>query len=655
MLIHMFFPWARVVLTAALACCWVTGSLAQTASATSQNTTGVFGLREATAENVVLPESVPDPIEPLNRVVWGFNKGLMTRVVRPTGRAYRAVVIKPVRTAIGNFGTNITYPGRLINNVLQGKWTGARDESYRFLCNTIAGGAGFFDVATKWKIPRSHADFGQTFGQWGWQPGCYLMLPVFGPSNERDALGFGADTAANPLMYVTPYSITESNPLTYLSPYTYFSFGVIYNNFTDTVEEAVRFSEAEMDAYASLQYAWTFVRNNRVADLQVKGELHEASLETLQSAFFTFQDPEFPRRGKTRSVLIPATKGKLKFTFWLRPGKAPVVYIVPGLGSHRWAGPALALAELLYREGYSAVCVSSPLNSEFMEHASTAAVPAYTPVDAHDLHVALTEIDRRLEEVYPKRLSSKALMGYSLGGFHTLFIAATASTNRAPLIKFDRYVAIDSPVRLLYGVSQLDDFFQAPLAWPDAGRTENLENTFLKFAALSQGSLTPHGSLPFDAVESKFLVGAAYRFILRDVIFSSQQRQNQGILGHPIKKLRREPIYREILQYSYNDYWKKFVIPYYQTRGIDLTVPEVLGQAGDLRTYAAGLKGNESIRLILNRNDILLADEDLKWIEATFGGERLRTFDKGGHLGNLSQPAVQTAILRALDGMKSTQ
>ena len=97
------------------------------------------------------------------------------------------------------------------------------------------------------------------------------------------------------------------------------------------------------------------------------------------------------------------------------------------------------------------------------------------------------------------------------------------------------------------------------------------------------------------------------------------------------------------------------MIPYYQTRGIDLTVPEVLGQAGDLRTYAAGLKGNESIRLILNRNDILLADEDLKWIEATFGGERLRTFDKGGHLGNLSQPAVQTAILRALDGMKSTQ
>ena len=56
----------------------------------------------------------------------------------------------------------------MINNLLQGKWTGARDESYRFVCNTTVGVAGFFDVAGKWKIPKSDADFGQTFGQWGW-------------------------------------------------------------------------------------------------------------------------------------------------------------------------------------------------------------------------------------------------------------------------------------------------------------------------------------------------------------------------------------------------------------------------------------------------------------------------------------------------------
>ena len=126
----------------------------------------------------MLPKSVPDPIEPFNRVVWTFNKGLMTDVIKPTSRVYRFVVVKPVRTSIGNFGRNLTYPGRAINNLLQKKWTGARDETYRFLCNSTLGVAGFFDVATKWKIPKSDADFGQTFGQWGWQPEWFLMLPV---------------------------------------------------------------------------------------------------------------------------------------------------------------------------------------------------------------------------------------------------------------------------------------------------------------------------------------------------------------------------------------------------------------------------------------------------------------------------------------------
>src|SRR6185436_7782109 len=102
----------------------------------------------------------------------------------------------------------------------------------------------------------------------------------------------------------------------------------------------------------------------------------------------TFKDQEFPNHGTTRSVTIPATHKELKYTYWLQPQKASVVYIVPGLGSHRMSDTVLALAELVYREGFSAVCVSSAYNYEFMEHASTAAMPAYTPVDAHDLHVA---------------------------------------------------------------------------------------------------------------------------------------------------------------------------------------------------------------------------------------------------------------------------
>jgi len=577
----------------------------------------------------------------------------MTGFVKPTSKLYRFVVVKPVRTSISNFGRNLVYPGRLINNLLQGKWRGARDESYGFVCNSTVGVAGFFDVAGKWKIPRSDADFGQTFGQWGWKPVCYLMLPVFGPSNERDTVGLACDTAANPLLYIAPYEFQASEPLTWLGPYTYVAYAVMYNNLADSVGEYVRFSQAEMDPYSEIQYDWTFARESRVADFQVKGEQDEASLETLESVFFTFKDPEFPGRSKTRSALIPSTDKRLKFTFWLQPGKANVVYIVPGLGSHRLAQTSLALAELAYKNGFSVVCISSAFNSEFMEHASTAAMPAYLPVDGHDLHVALTEIDRRLSGLYPGRFGDKALMGYSMGGLHSLFVAATEPTNQLPLIKFDRYVAINTPVRLEHGVSQLDEFYEAPLKWPAAERTDNIENTFLKVAVLSKSTLRPQTSLPFSAIESKFLIGLTFRFMLRDIIFSSQRRNNQGVLQHRIRDLRRAPLYKEILQYSYHDYFEDFVIPYYQTRDIGSPTTEALKKDGDLRTYEAGLRANPRIRIIVNQNDFLLADEDLNWLHATFGPEQLTVFEQGGHLGNLFNPAVQKKILEALAGLQS--
>ncbi len=297
-------PLVRIALTTVLGWSLVTSSGGQTSLPVSTGPTCKGIPIEARAATVVLPQSVPDPLEPFNRVMWGFNKRLMTDVIKPTSRVYRFVVVKPVRTGIGNFGRNLTYPGRLINNLLQGKWSGARDESYRFVCNTTVGVAGVFDVASKWKIPKSDADFGQTFGQWGWQPQCFIMLPVYGPSNERDTLGLAADTAANPLLYISPYDFVADDPLTWLGPYSYLNYGVMYNNLSDTVDEYVRFSQAEVDPYSEIQYAWTFARANRVADFQVKGKQDPASLETLESVFFTYQ-----RSGISQATARPGRFG----------------------------------------------------------------------------------------------------------------------------------------------------------------------------------------------------------------------------------------------------------------------------------------------------------------------------------------------------------
>jgi len=225
-------------------------------------------------------------------------------------------------------------------------------------------------------------------------------------------------------------------------------------------------------------------------------------------------------------------------------------------------------------------------------------------------------------------------------------------TNQFTLARFDRYVAINTPVRLAHGMARLDEFYRAPLDWPATNRTASLENTFLKVAALSKSKLTPETTLPFDAVESKFLIGLTFRFILRDIIYSSQRRNNQGVLQHPLRNLRRNPAYQEILQFSYADYFEKFAIPYYQGRDLSAPATAALEKAGDLRTYESGLRANPDIRVIVNQNDFLLADEDLTWLHATFGTNQLTVFPQGGHLGNLFNPAVQKTILAALTPMR---
>lgn len=588
---------------------------------------------ESIEQAIVLPEPIADPIEPVNRALWKLNQGVLRVAIQPSGKVYRTVVPNDVRRGIRNAGRNLGAPRNVVNNLLQQKWKGARDETYRFLLNSTAGVGGLFDVASDYGILASEADFGQTFGTWGWHPQMYLMLPITGPSNERDALGGLLDRVAH--------------PLTYFSPWSYLTLGIMYNNLTETVDEYIRVAEADFDPYTVLRYAWTVKRESRPSDITAATNYDVASLETLQSVFFRLRETEFPGRGEKRHIRIGSSEKKLPYNLWLQRGKAPLVFLVPGLGSHRMSGGAVALAELLHDAGFSVVTVSSAYNHEFMQRAATTPLPGYTPVDAADLHAVLTEIDRDLQDSFENRISARALVGYSMGGFHSLYLAATAETNNG--VKFDRALAINPPVKLDSAIARLDEHFRAALDWPADERTERIGKLFHEVAALSGslGSVAPDSPIPLDAIESKFMVGLAFRLTLRDIIFLSQLRNDQGVIKEPLNIWNRDPVYREIMEYSFGDYLEKFVTPYYQERGIDLRNTQQLARAVDLRTYEAGLADNETVRVIANDNDILLSPDDVDWMKSTFG-ERLILFQRGGHLGNLGETFVQREIVRAL-------
>ncbi len=143
-------------------------------------------------------EELNDPLEPLNRAVFGFNMTMDKFILRPVAIGYRAVIPRPIRTAARNFLDNLRAPVVLLNDILQGEGQRAGETWGRFMANTILGLGGLIDIASDVGIPKHNEDFGQTLAVWGAGPGPYLMLPFLGPSNPRDGIGLAVDSYADP-------------------------------------------------------------------------------------------------------------------------------------------------------------------------------------------------------------------------------------------------------------------------------------------------------------------------------------------------------------------------------------------------------------------------------------------------------------------------
>lgn len=150
------------------------------------------------------PAEVFDPHEAVNRENHEFNRALDKRLVRGAGNGYVNVVPKPVRKGVSNFSANLSLPGTIVNNVLQGRLGEAGQNTLRFALNTTIGLGGLVDAAGEFKLYEAETDFGETLAVWGVREGAYVELPLLGPSTERDAVGKVVDLFTNPLSYVLP-------------------------------------------------------------------------------------------------------------------------------------------------------------------------------------------------------------------------------------------------------------------------------------------------------------------------------------------------------------------------------------------------------------------------------------------------------------------
>ncbi|MDQ2090633.1 MlaA family lipoprotein [Marimonas arenosa] len=150
------------------------------------------------------PDGVHDPYEDVNRRNHELNRALDRTFVRSAGKGYSGIVPEPVQEGVSNFASNLSLPGTVVNNVLQGDLAGAGQNTLRFVFNTVIGIGGLGDPAGELGLYEVETDFGETLHVWGVPEGAFVELPVLGPSTERDAVGKVVDLFTNPLSYVLP-------------------------------------------------------------------------------------------------------------------------------------------------------------------------------------------------------------------------------------------------------------------------------------------------------------------------------------------------------------------------------------------------------------------------------------------------------------------
>jgi len=209
-------------------------------------------------------ENLKDCWKGFNKATFALNQTLDGILFEPIARGYRHLP-SGIRYGTSNMVSNISNLITIPNNLLQGDFKAAINNSMRLIVNTTLGIVGIFDVASSLGLEQlDREDYGQTLASWGMESGCYIVLPILGPSTARDAVGH----AINFLGGDPWYNITSENDTRYFKDSDYF-----FSKMTDGVDFRAKNIEAfdsieknSVDFYASVKSLYLQDRARKISN-----------------------------------------------------------------------------------------------------------------------------------------------------------------------------------------------------------------------------------------------------------------------------------------------------------------------------------------------------------------------------------------------------
>jgi len=225
---------------------------------------------------------VKDCFEGINRATFSLNQHLDKAIFKPVAKGYRKLP-SPIRSGTSNALENISSLITIPNNILQGEFKKAGINTGRFVVNTTVGILGVFDVATKMDFPEyEREDYGQTFGAWGIGAGCYVVLPVLGPSTVRGAIGSFVNAFGDPY-----YNMSVHGNNQYLDQDLYMTTKIISGiDFrAKNLETIDNLEKNSMDFYASVRSLYLQDRQQKIKnsdptiDIMYEGDWEEVETQ----------------------------------------------------------------------------------------------------------------------------------------------------------------------------------------------------------------------------------------------------------------------------------------------------------------------------------------------------------------------------------------
>ncbi|QGY40166.1 alpha/beta hydrolase [Pseudodesulfovibrio cashew] len=341
----------------------------------------------------------------------------------------------------------------------------------------------------------------------------------------------------------------------------------------------------------------------------------------------------------------------------LHDGPAPLVFVIAGTGAEHKSAKMVFLTRALYLAGFHVVALSSPTHMNFLVSVSEHGAAGYVPFDVDDLYRVMCWIkDDLAGEV---EVTDYRVTGYSLGALHAAFLARKDS--ELGDFHFSKALLINPPVSLYHSVRRLDSWLDPETLGGKQPREEiqriiNIFSNYYKSQEITDldddflYNMVTRTDL--DGTDLRVLIGTDFRASSSSMIFASDVCLRAEYLvppgAYPLKT--GTPLMRfaeAAFDISFEDYMDEYLLPYVRHLEPDVDRYEFI-QRCSLYAIRSYLAETDKIELLGNRDDVILNENDIRFIESVFGG-RASLYPTGGHCGNMMYPHFVKRMLAMLD------